>query len=223
MRAHQCHHPALREPLTGSLAGGIYWCYLLHNPAHHAQDFRGFERAIPAVAPNAPLVKAIVVKRFAGVHHPAAKRHPGPELPVTAEAQTFVRSTDLVVASLTKNSGARVANKVRDYEVTATFLGAVRAKVRRPARQVRSVHQGVNELVQLSGITDAPGPAVGDYNLWVCVEQRDQTLQETRVGVVVGFGEPDVFSLSEPDAFVPLFEGAAGIDFVEFSTHAGIG
>src|ERR1700719_929601 len=42
------------------------------------------------------------------------------------------------------------------------------------------------------------------------------------VGVVIGFGNPNVPSACEPDAFVPLFECAAGIDLVEFNCDSRI-
>src|SRR5579863_7481749 len=43
------------------------------------------------------------------------------------------------------------------------------------------------------------------------------------VGIVVGFCDPDVLSLSESNALIPLFEWAAGVDLVEFEAYAWIG
>src|SRR5271154_7120952 len=43
------------------------------------------------------------------------------------------------------------------------------------------------------------------------------------VSVVVRFCDPDVLSLSESHAFIPLFEWAAGVDFVEFEAYPWIG
>jgi hypothetical protein len=64
--------------------------------------------------------------------------------------------------------------------------------------------------------------AIGEGRFRLGPQNWHEPLQQSLIGVVVGFSDPDVFCLRKPDTFVPLFEGAAGIDLIEFEPHAGI-
>lgn len=62
---------------------------------------------------------------------------------------------------------------------------------------------------------DPPRTAANKDEFGLVVEDGYEAFEKVRVGVVVGLGHPNVFAVSEADALVPLFEGAAGIFFVE--------
>src|SRR5579863_1564521 len=104
MRTHKGHHPALGKPRASSRARGIRGSYVVHYPANYAQNFRGFQHAIAIVSPHASRMEAIIIQRVADVGHFAAESDGGPELPIAAETQAFVRAAGFFVGGFTKNS-----------------------------------------------------------------------------------------------------------------------
>ena len=70
-------------------------------------------------------------------------------------------------------------------------------------------------------LIDDPRLAAGQSDVRMPVEAVDQRLEEGRVGVVVGLGEPDVIAPGVTQPQIPLPEGAPVIPPVEDGPHAG--
>src|SRR5580704_12069919 len=81
----------------------------------------------------------------------------------------------------------------------------------------------IPEAIQAIVRGDTPRAAVSKRYARTGVQYRRQPFQKAFVGVVIRFRDPDVFSLREPNTFIPLFEWASGIGLVEFQMHTWIG
>ena len=56
----------------------------------------------------------------------------------------------------------------------------------------------------------------------ISLKYSHQPLEQPRVGIIVRFRNPDVFSLCQAHALVPLLEWAAGIYAVKLESYSGI-
>ena len=54
------------------------------------------------------------------------------------------------------------------------------------------------------------------------LKDRNQAFEEAGFGVIIGFSDPDILTLSKPHALVPLLERAAGVRLIEFDPRARI-
>ena len=56
-------------------------------------------------------------------------------------------------------------------------------------------------------------------HLRLAFKSRQKLVQEPLVRIVIRFGDPYIFPTGQPNALIPLLEGASRIHFVEFESH----
>ena len=88
--------------------------------------------------------------------------------------------------------------------------------------RVQAIEVPIAKTKALLVLTNPPGAARCESYLRLLLEDRNHSSQETRIGVIVGLGDPNVAPTRHVHALVPLLEHAPGILCVEFDLHFGI-
>jgi hypothetical protein len=100
------------------------------------EAFRNVERPFAALAPNAAVMRSIIVEWLAHVSHPPRKSHGHPKLPVATHAKALVRTANTFKDGSAKNDGTGVGDGIGRYEVVSAFFIPLNAEIRFPSVRV---------------------------------------------------------------------------------------
>ena len=149
--------------------------------------------------------------------------HPQPHHPIAAEPIIEHRPADAPAEVATKHRGAGVGNGILiDHRAAALFVPAGDVIVP-PAlgvepcgiRQIRAQHRAV--------FVDVPRLAIGHAEIGVPIELVDQPFEQTRIGVIVGLGEPYILTAALLQPTTPLDVRAAAVGLVLKDADARVG
>jgi len=98
----------------------------------------------------------MIIERLAQVSDFPLQSHCRPKLPIAAEVQCLIRTTDTLVAGPPENNGTGVRHRIGIHEVVSTFLSPIRKKVRGPSLRVQIIQVPVPESILLIVLSYTP-------------------------------------------------------------------
>src|SRR6202789_3155079 len=209
MSAHNNGNPLDRSHLPQLFLDLLSGSNVSQQPTNHSDVLCYVYAQMLIRDANACVVKSKIIERFAQIRDTSSQSHSGPKLPVAADPQTFVRASHFFVDGPAKNNGTRIWDYVRAYEIVPTLLAPVNNEIRSPSVRREVTQIAIGKTVTLIFCVYAPRQAVCKRRFRLMLKHGYHPLQHPLAGIVVRFSNPDVLAAREPDAFVPLFEGAA--------------
>ena len=158
---------------------------MTQNPPYHPKRLKNVDVGFDRSDAGGRIVKAETIERFRDVCHFSRERHGGPEFPIAANAEAFIRPANEFVGSPAKEDGASIGDDVCRSEITSAKLASVHAKVPLPNGAIDTPEEPIRIVIGIAFWGDPPGTAPRESDVRVRVQSLNQTLKQARVGIVV--------------------------------------
>src|ERR1035437_5969288 len=105
------------------------------------------------------------------------------------------------------------------HEIVFALIASIGDEIVGPLVWIHKNEVGVRKSVDAAIRVYTHRSAIHEYYRRLGIEDCHQSLQQSLVSVIVGLCDPNVFTMRQPHALIPLLEGASRIHFVELDPH----